>query len=81
MYLLEKREEAEISLAVTEPNAKVIDTALAAKNPIFPNRKMVYLVALALGLAIPFIILYIIALFDTKIKTAADVTDNISILV
>ncbi len=79
LYLLEKREEAEISLAVTEPNAKVIDTALAAKNPIFPNRKMVYLVALALGLAIPFIILYIIALFDTKIKTAADVTDNISI--
>lgn len=79
LYLLEKREEAEISLAMTEPNAKIIDQALAAKNPVFPNRKLVYLIAMALGLIIPFVVLYIIDLFDTKIKSASDVTDNISI--
>lgn len=64
---------------MTEPNAKVIDKALAAKNSVFPNRKLVYLIAVVLGLAIPFVVLYIMALFDTKIKTASDVTDNISI--
>lgn len=76
LYLLQKREETAISLAVTAPNAKVIDAAKASKTPISPNRKIIYLGALLVGLIIPFGILYLVYLFDTKIKTRKDLENN-----
>ncbi|WP_130734313.1 tyrosine-protein kinase [Flavobacterium sp. J27] len=79
LYLLQKREETAISLAVTAPNAKVIDAAKASKSPVSPNRRMIYLGALLLGFLIPFGILYLIDLFDTKIKSRADLEKNTTI--
>ncbi|NHN26160.1 polysaccharide biosynthesis tyrosine autokinase [Flavobacterium jejuense] len=79
LYLLQKREETAISLAVTAPNAKVIDAAKAAKSPVSPNRRMIYLGALLLGVLIPFGILYLIDLFDTKIKSRVDLERNTTI--
>ncbi len=76
LYLLQKREETAISLAVTAPNAKVIDAAKASKTPISPNRKIIYLGALLIGLIIPFGILYLVNLFDTKIKTRKDLENT-----
>lgn len=79
LYLLQKREETAISLAVTAPNAKVIDSALAAAKPVSPNRRLIYLGGLLFGLLVPFSILYIINLFDTKIKSRSDIEGKISI--
>lgn len=73
LYLLEKREEIAISLAVSAPNAKIIDPALANPNPISPNPRMFFMVALLLGLVIPFSVIYISDLLDTKVKTRKDV--------
>ncbi|WP_281637503.1 GumC family protein [Flavobacterium marginilacus] len=72
LYLLQKREETAISLAATEPNARVIDSGKAEKIPASPKKKIVYLVALLLGLLIPFGIIYVINLLDTKIKSRLD---------
>ncbi|ESU27258.1 tyrosine-protein kinase involved in exopolysaccharide biosynthesis [Flavobacterium limnosediminis JC2902] len=73
LYLLQKREETAISLAVTAPNAKIIDPAIAAKIPVSPKRSVIYLAALLLGLLIPFAVIYILKLVDTKVKTRLDV--------
>lgn len=72
LYLLQKREETAISLAATEPNARVVDTAKANKTPVSPKRNIVYLVGLLLGLLIPFGIIYTDDLLDTKIKSRID---------
>lgn len=53
LMLLQKQEENSIALAATADNAKIIDAALPNEAPISPKRRMVYLVALLLGLAIP----------------------------
>lgn len=72
LYLLQKREETAISLAATEPNARVIDAGKAEKTPVSPKKNIVYLAALLLGLLIPFGIIYVIDLLDTKIKSRLD---------
>ena len=72
LYLLQKREETAISLAATEPNARVIDVAKANKMPVSPKRAIVYLAGLLLGLLVPFGIIYTEDLLDTKIKSRLD---------
>jgi capsular exopolysaccharide synthesis family protein len=79
LYLLEKREETAISLAATAPNARVIDAAKASIFPVSPKKNIIYLAALLLGLLIPFGILYIKDLLDTKVKNRFDITDKFSI--
>lgn len=72
LYLLQKREETAISLAATEPNARVIDVAKANKIPVSPKKNIVYLAGLLMGLLIPFGIIYTDDLLDTKIKSRLD---------
>ena len=79
LYLLEKREETAISLAATAPNARTIDAAKASILPVSPKKNIIYLAALLLGLLIPFSILYIKDLVDTKVKTRLDITDKFNI--
>lgn len=53
LMLLQKQEENSIALAATADNAKIIDAALPNEFPVSPNGKMIYLVALIFGLALP----------------------------
>lgn len=73
LYLLQKREEAAISLSATEPNARVIDAAKVNLIPVSPKKNIIYLAALLLGILIPFGIIYLIDLLDTKIKSRLDI--------
>ena len=72
LYLLQKREETAISLAATEPNARIIDAAKANKIPVSPKKKVIYLAGFLIGLLIPFGIIYGHDLLDTKIKSRLD---------
>ncbi|MFK8058546.1 MAG: GumC family protein [Polaribacter sp.] len=74
-YLLKKKEETSISLAVTVPNAKIIDTAYGYNNPVSPKKSVVYLAALIIGILIPFLLVYIKNLLDTKIHSRKDIED------
>ena len=73
LMLLQKREENAITLASTANNARIVDEALADAIPVSPKGKMIYLVALILGIALPVAVIYIIELFKYKIEGRADV--------
>ena len=82
LYLLQKREEALISQTVTASNVKIIDDAYNY-GLVSPNSKMIYMAALFLGLFIPFSIIYVADLLDSKIHNKEDLDGeirNISIL-
>jgi tyrosine-protein kinase Etk/Wzc len=79
LYLLQKREETAISLSATEPNARVIDAAKASHLPVAPKKKIIYLVAFLIGILIPFGIIYLIDLLDTKIKSRLDLEGKTTI--
>ena len=73
LMLLQKREENAIALAATANNAKIIDEAIADDTPVSPKGKMIYLIALVLGIGIPLGIIYLIELTKFKIEGRADV--------
>ena len=75
LFLLQKREEAEISFAVTEPTVKVVEYAISSELPISPKKQIVLLGSLILGLLIPFASIYLIFLFNTKIHIKKDIED------
>lgn len=78
LYLLEKREEAEISTVALAPNAKIIDKAFSSNVPVAPKKGVILLAALVFGLAIPFLIIYLRELFDTKVKGKSDIDKYLS---
>lgn len=73
LYLLQKREETAISLAVTVANAKIIDRAYGSDIPVSPKRKIVLLAGLLLGFLLPAVVIYIRDLLDSKIHIQKDI--------
>ncbi|MFT4611710.1 MAG: capsular exopolysaccharide synthesis family protein [Glaciecola sp.] len=72
LYLLQKREETAITLGMSSANAKVVDQAYTYNNPVSPNKKMVYISALLIGLILPVSFVFAKDLIDTKIHTKED---------
>ena len=73
LMLVQKREENAITLAATANNAKIIDEAIADDIPVSPKRKIIYLIALVLGVGIPVGIIYLIGLTKFRLEGRADV--------
>lgn len=72
LYLLQKREEATISLISTSPNAKIVDVANSTNIPVSPNATIIYFTSLIIGCSIPFAFFYVRELLDTKIHNKED---------
>ena len=71
--LLQKREENAISLASTVDKAQVIDAPESSIRPISPKKKLVALVALVLGVAIPAGLIYLLNLLRYRIEGRNDI--------
>ncbi|WP_370390828.1 GumC family protein [uncultured Winogradskyella sp.] len=83
LLLLQKREEAAINLAITEPSIKVVENALTGSQPISPKPSIIYAGALLAGLLVPFGVLYLLFMLDTKLHSKDDIlnlTSDIPVL-
>ena len=72
LFLLQKREENSLSLAVTAPKAKIVDRAYSSVVPVSPKPKIILLAALIIGLLIPFLVIYLKNLLSNKVKSRDD---------
>jgi len=70
LFLLQKREEAAINKAITEPTMQVVEYASSWWDPISPVPKNLYALALLIGLAVPIGIIYLSLLLDTKLRSS-----------
>lgn len=78
LFLLQKREENELSQAFTAYATRVVASPSGSAAPIAPNKKMILLVALLLGLAIPFAWFYLKEILDTTVRGRKDI-ENLSV--
>lgn len=67
LFLMQKREETNISIASISEKAKIVVSPRKGGGPIAPNTKMILLVAFAIGLLIPVLVIYVWNLFRIQI--------------
>ncbi len=79
LYLLQKREESVLSLAVTVSTGKVIEPPQVAGKPIKPRKTFILATAALLGLLLPLGFVYFIEVLDTKIRSEEDIQKVLSI--
>lgn len=76
LYLLNKREENALQLAITEPNAKVIEHAGGESKPIAPRTLYILVIGAFMGILIPAGVIYLIfwiRMLDTKVHSRREV--------
>ena len=77
-FLLQKREENEIAALVNVGNTQLLQSPGASVVPVGPNKMMILLVALVLGLGAPFAYFFLRKMLDTVIKNKGDL-GNLSV--
>jgi len=65
LYLLQKKEETELSLAISTANIRTIEPARSSSGAIFPNKKLTGLASAALGLIFPLLIIVLLEVLKT----------------
>ena len=72
LFLLQKREENELSQAFTAYNTRIIDPPTGSMLPISPARTSTLAMALLLGLFLPFFAITLIQRFNTTVRGRDD---------
>ena len=72
LFLLQKREENELSQAFTAYNTRILKHPISGILPVAPQSARILLAALLLGLALPVGVIYVLAVSDTKIRSRKD---------
>lgn len=72
LFLLQKREETELSQAFTADNTRIITPPYGKSSPVAPKKSLTFIIALILGLGIPAGALFIAESANTKIRSKKD---------
>lgn len=73
LFLLQKREENELSQAFTAYNTRLLVSPTGSNAPISPMKRNMLLMATAIGLIIPLVILLLRENMNTKVRGRTDV--------
>ncbi len=76
LFLLQKREENELSQAFTAYNTRIITPPGGSRVPTAPKRNLILLAALILGMAIPVGIIFLLETMNTKLRGRKDLENT-----
>lgn len=73
LLLLQKREEAAISMEIASEKARVIDKAFVNSKPVAPKKLIILGISVIVGLVIPFFIIYLKEILQSTINNRNDI--------
>lgn len=76
LYLLQKKEENEISMTYTAVNTQVIDMPHGSDAPTSPNKRLVLFAAVLFALLLPTVILFVRESLDNTVRDKQDIEHN-----
>ncbi|KUY27446.1 GumC family protein [Elizabethkingia ursingii] len=79
LFLLNKREENALNEAITEANLRIVDPPVGAGAPIYPNRLKKVSTGVAIGAALPAIILLSMLMLNTSVRGRKDLENVLSV--
>lgn len=71
VFLLQEREKASMSQAYVSSNVRTLQTASGSNSPIAPLTRSIYLMAIAIALGVPFVILFLIEITELRFADVA----------
>ena len=74
LFLLQKKEETELSNAITTANTRIIESALSGRSPIFPQKKLTLIASILLGFFLPLIFILLKILLERKVDSEDVIT-------
>lgn len=75
LYLLQKREENELSQAFTAYNYRTITPASGSNKPTFPDHATVWIIGLVAGLVVPGVIIFLVETVNNKVRGRRDLNE------
>lgn len=75
LFLLQKKEENELSKAFSVSNTRTIASPQGSALPESPNKGNIYLAAFAIGLILPIGLIYAYEVLDNKVRSKEDVAN------
>lgn len=79
LYLLQKKEENEISMTYTPVPTQVVDMPHGSSFPTYPNKKSVLLAAILMGLLLPAVIIFVRESLNTTVRGKLDIESRTQI--
>lgn len=78
LYLLQKREENELSSAIVVKNTRMVNHAGGSKYPIAPKKNIIFLAALMIGFIIPFFYVWLKDTLNTTVRNKHDLDQQLT---
>ena len=79
MFLLNKREENALNEAITEANLRIVDPPVGKGSPIYPSRLKKVATGVAIGAALPAVILLSMLILNTGVRGRQDLENVLSV--
>lgn len=78
LFLLQKREENQLSQSFTADNTQIVKSPTGSNVPLKPKKGMIMLIALVIGLALPTGVIYLMETTNNKVRGRKDIEDNLT---
>lgn len=78
LFLLQKREENELTMKFTADNVRVITPPIGPLKPIAPRKGLIIVVSCIIGLGVPLLLIYFLETLNTTVRSKRDL-DNVMI--
>lgn len=72
LFLLQKREENELSQAFTAYNTRIINQPNGSMIPVSPRSRNILLIAFMIGLIIPVAVIFLLEMLNTRVRSKKD---------